>query len=127
MRAIHVLLVDDGEEFVNTLAERLELRGFVPETAYDGEQALLMIEKTRFDVVVLDLMMPGLSGIEVLKQVKVRQPELPVILLTGYGSTREGMDGMRHGAYDYLMKPLDIDQLIPVLEAAVGEKSGSLQ
>ncbi len=116
---MNVLLVDDEAEFVTTLAERLEFRGFPTKTARDGQQALLMVEEGAFDVIVLDVMMPDLSGLAVLRQVKARHPELPVILLTGYGSTRDGMEGMRLGAFDYLMKPVDIDELMSTLEAAL--------
>ena len=122
MSNIKVLLVDDEEEFVTTLAERLEIRGYEPHTSQDGEEALEMIDNNAYDVIVLDLMMPGLSGLEVMQQAKDNNPDLPVILLTGHGSTREGMEGMRHGAYDYLMKPLDIDELITKMDDAVGEK-----
>ncbi|MGM0452609.1 MAG: response regulator [Thermodesulfobacteriota bacterium] len=116
-----VLLVDDEEEFVTTLAERLEIRGYDPHTTQDGEQALEMIDNNVYDVIVLDLMMPGLGGLEVMQQAKNRHPDLPIILLTGHGSTREGMEGMRQGAYDYLMKPLDIDELITKMDQAVGK------
>jgi len=122
MSELRILLVDDEEEFVTTLAERLEIRGFAPQTATDGEQALEMIKNNDYDVIVLDLMMPGLNGLDVLQRIKRRTPDLPVILLTGHGSTREGMEGMRHGAFDYLMKPLDIDELITKLHEAVKEK-----
>lgn len=122
MSSIKVLLVDDEEEFVTTLAERLEIRGYEPHTSQDGEEALEMIDNNAYDVIVLDLMMPGLSGLEVMQQAKDKKPDLPVILLTGHGSTREGMEGMRHGAFDYLMKPLDIDELITKMDEAAGEK-----
>lgn len=124
MRELRVLLVDDEEEFVSTLAERLEIRGFAPRTATNGEQALQMIETDPYDVIVLDLMMPGMGGIDVLKEIKRLLPALPVILLTGHGSTREGMEGMQYGAFDYLMKPLDIDELITKIREAATGKTG---
>ncbi|MFP4392067.1 MAG: response regulator [Desulfohalobiaceae bacterium] len=117
---LKILLVDDEEEFVSTLSERLELRGYSTDTASDGQQALALLDATSFDIVILDLMMPGLSGLEILQQAKSLKPDLPIILLTGHGSTREGMEGMRLGAVDYLMKPLDIVELITKIEEAVG-------
>jgi DNA-binding response OmpR family regulator len=116
-----VLLVDDEHEFVSTLAERLNLRGIDAATAADGEEALRLVEEIRPRVVVLDLMMPGMSGIEVLQQIKRMHPEIRVLLLTGHGSTREGIEGMRVGADDYLMKPINIDELIEKLRKAASE------
>jgi two-component system OmpR family response regulator len=114
-----VLLVDDEEEFLTTLAERLELRGIQVKTATSGEEALRLIEADPPQVVVLDVLMPGLGGLEVLRLIKVGNPQLPVILLTGRGSTREGIEGMRLGAFDYLMKPLKLDELIVKMQEAV--------
>lgn len=118
-----ILLVDDEEEFVSTLSERLEIRGFDSKMATSGEQALSLIENHDFDAVVLDLKMPGMDGLEIMDHIKEKHPETPVILLTGYGSTREGMDGMQKGAFDYLMKPLDIDELISKIREAIGGPS----
>ncbi|MFP4670935.1 MAG: response regulator [Desulfohalobiaceae bacterium] len=116
---LKILLVDDEEEFITTLSERLELRGYSTDTASDGQQALAMLDATCYDVVMLDLMMPGMSGLEILQQAKRLKPDLPIILLTGHGSTREGIEGMRLGAVDFLMKPLDIVELITKIEEAV--------
>jgi len=116
-----VLLVDDEYEFVSTLAERLNLRGIDAAMASDGEEALRMVEEILPRIVVLDLMMPGMSGVEVLQQIKTRHPKICVILLTGHGSTREGIEGMRLGADDYLMKPINIDDLIEKMRKATGE------
>jgi DNA-binding response OmpR family regulator len=117
-----VLLVDDEEEFISALAERLTFRGIRARTATSGEEALAAIEREAPRVVLLDLMMPGMSGVEVLKQIRGLHPEIKVILLTGHGSTREGMEGMRLGAFDYLMKPLGIDELVEKLRGAVGSE-----
>ena len=122
MKDIRVLLVDDEEEFVSTLAQRLQIRGYTPGTANDGEAALNMIANTPYDVMVLDLMLPGLSGLEVLQEVKRQFPDLPVIMLTGQGSTREGMEGMHSGAFDYLMKPIDLDELMLKIDEAASKK-----
>ncbi|WP_300667530.1 response regulator [Desulfoluna sp.] len=114
-----VLLIDDEKEFVTTLAERLEIREFSTATAEDGETGLALIRKGTFDVVILDLLMPGMNGLETLKHIRHLAPDLPVILLTGHGSTREGMDGMRLGAVDYLMKPLAIEDLLEKIKEAL--------
>ena len=114
-----VLLIDDEEDFVTTLAERLQLRGFKTRFTTGGEQGLLLVRSESFDVIVLDLLMPGISGLEVLRQINEYDPHLPVILLTGHGGEREGSDGMRLGAFDYLMKPVDIDALIVKMNEAI--------
>lgn len=119
MDNLKVCIVDDEEEFVTTLAERLELRGFKAQIATDGENALHLIETDPPHVVVLDVMMPGMGGLEVLQRIKELNPQIPVILLTGHGDTKEGMEGMRLGAFDYLMKPLSIDDLIKKMQEAV--------
>ena len=115
---IKILLIDDEEEFISTLAERLELRGYQCRTAGDGESGIQMIENERFDIAILDLMMPGLNGLDTLRQIKTTNKELPVILLTGHGSTKDGMEGMRLGAFDFLIKPLDIYVLIEKIKSA---------
>lgn len=124
MEGLKVLLVDDEEDFVTTLAERLRLRGMNAETANNGEAALERIAASVPHVVILDVMMPGLSGLDVLKRIKTDNPQLPVILLTGIGSTKEGVEGMRLGAADYLMKPLQIEELIQKINDALAEASG---
>ncbi len=116
---IKVLLVDDEEEFSSTLAERLQMRGFEVSTASNGEDALQMIDTNLPDVMVLDLRMPGIGGIETLRHVQLIAPGLPVLLLTGYGSTEDGIKGMKLGASDYLMKPLNIDDLIDKMKEAM--------
>lgn len=122
MKNMKVLLVDDEEEFVTTLAERLELRGIQALAATDGEAALAMIESDCPQIVILDIMMPGLDGFEVLKRIKVQNSKLPVILLTGRGSTKEGVKGMQLGAVDYLMKPINIEELIKKMQAAIKDE-----
>ncbi len=119
MGELKVMLVDDEEDFTSALAERLELRGYKVFAFYDGEQALEEFESESPDVVILDIKMPGLGGIEVLKRLKTINASVPVLLLTGYGSTEEGIKGMQFGAYDYIMKPLNIDELINKLNEAL--------
>ena len=119
MDPIKILLVDDEREFVTTLAERLELRDMNVSMAMDGETALGIVENDRPQVVVLDVMMPGLSGLEVLEKIKAMDSKIQVILLTGHGATKDGIRGMQLGAFDYLIKPIDINELIEKLNEAV--------
>jgi DNA-binding response OmpR family regulator len=121
-----VLLVDDEVEFATTLAERLTLRGIEAVTVHDGEAALQRIAVDPPQIVVLDMMMPGLGGLEVLRLIKKNHPGIPVILLTGRGSTKEGIDGMDLGAYDFLMKPIKIEALVEKMKEAV-EQSTSVR
>jgi len=118
-KSIKILLIDDEEEFVTTLAQRLEYRGYTAQTAPDGQTGIDILVNSSFDIVILDLMMPGINGIDTLKQIKNNLPDLPVILLTGHGSTKAGIEGMHLGALDYLMKPLDINDLINKISLAL--------
>jgi len=118
MEKLKVLLVDDEEDFVSTLAERLQLRDIMTLIATDGDQALQIIDTDKPPVVVLDVMMPGIGGLDVLQQIKRSYPQTQVILLTGRGSTKDGIKGMRLGAFDYLMKPVKIEGLIQKLNEA---------
>lgn len=107
-----VLLVDDEEDFLKTLAERLETRGLKVVTATNGEKALAKIENETYDLIVLDLAMPGLDGIETLKRIKARQPDSEIIMLSGQGSIRTSIEAMKLGACDFLQKPVDINELM---------------
>lgn len=118
MDNLRVLLVDDEEELVETLAERLEIRGIDAEAVTCGEDALRLLLDYAFDVVLLDVKMPGISGLEVLKLIRRQRPATQVILITGHGSTEDGDNGMREGAFDYVVKPIDIDTLIGKMKAA---------
>ncbi len=113
-----VLLVDDEREFVSTLAERLQMRGFDLEVAFSGEQALELLENRIPEVMVLDLRMPGIDGLEVLRLVKRKYPRIQVIILTGHGSERDEEAARRLGAFDHLQKPVDINDLVLVMEQA---------
>jgi DNA-binding response OmpR family regulator len=119
MDGYRVLIVDDEEELVTTIAERLQIRGIQAQIATDGETALKMIEEDPPQVVVLDVMMPGIGGIEILQRMKAQNLQIPVILLTGYGSAEQGKEGMDLGAFDYLMKPCDLNMLISKIQEAV--------
>lgn len=119
MKKIKILIVDDEKDFAEALAERLELRGVEAEVRTDGEAALAFISETPPDVVILDIKMPGIDGFEVLRRIKASHPQLPVILLTGHSSIKDGIRGMELGANDYLLKPINIQELITKVEAAV--------
>lgn len=109
---IRVLLVDDEEEFVKIIKRRLELRSIVVETALDGNQALKLVVEFAPHVMILDLKMPYMDGLEVLKRTKEMAPDLPVIILTGHGNTEDEKEAYRLGCYDFLRKPAEIDMLL---------------
>jgi two-component system, OmpR family, response regulator CpxR len=113
-----VLLVDDEREFVETLSERLMLREIGSAVVYDGTEALRVATEEEPDVIVLDLKMPGIDGVEVLKRLKKDHPEMEVIILTGHGSARDRETCMQLGAFAYLEKPVDIEQLSKVMQEA---------
>ena len=113
-----LLLVDDEREFVQTLSERLLMRDVGSAVAYDGESALSLIDEEEPEVMILDLKMPGIDGIEVLRKVKQTRPEIEVIILTGHGSEEDRQVCMELGAFAYLQKPVDIDVLSDTLKRA---------
>ena len=113
-----LLLVDDEREFVHTLSERLLMRDMSPAVAYDGESALNILGEDEPEVMILDLKMPGIDGIQVLRQVKQTRPEVEVIILTGHGSDQDRDTCMSLGAFAYLQKPVDIDVLTETLNKA---------
>ncbi len=119
MEGLKILVVDDEKEFASTLAERLSMRGLDVKIALGGETALEMMASDPPEVMLLDVLMPGMGGLEVLRKTRSSHPNTKVILLTGHGSTRDGMEGMRQGACDYLMKPVKIEELMAKLEEAV--------
>lgn len=118
---IKILLVDDEKQFVDTLAERLAMRGFSARVAYDGPQALKAVEEPT-DVIVLDLRMPGMDGFEVLRSVKKSNPQVQVIILTGHGGDAEEQTAYRMGVYNFLKKPMDIDELLNSIRMAYRDK-----
>ena len=115
---ISVLLVDDEKDFVESLAERLQIRDFNVTTALSGDEALKLVEDSDFDVIVLDVQMPGKSGVETLKEIKNLEQLSQVIMLTGHATVKTAIEGMKSGAYDYLMKPTDTDELIEMINKA---------
>ncbi len=113
-----VLLVDDEKEFVQTLAERLKTRGLSVSTAASGPEALAKLEPLEFDVIIIDLSMPKMGGMDVLRRIKELDLDSEVIILTGYGTINAGVEAMKEGAYDFLEKPIQISHLFEkVLEA----------
>ncbi len=122
MRIIRLLLVDDEQRFVETLAKRLTARGFYVETASSGQQALDLLGTRPFDVVLLDVRMPGMDGIETLRNIGRLQPLVKVILLSGHASINVAVEGMRLGAYDYLLKPAELDDILAKVDAAFEKK-----
>ena len=119
---VRVLLVDDEEQFVETLAMRLEARDFAVATAFNGDQALDYVKGKDVDVVVLDVLMPGLSGIDTLRELKKIRPLTEVVMLTGHATVETAIEGMKLGAFDYLMKPTEIDELVEKINKAQGRK-----
>ena len=120
---VKLLLVDDEEIFVKTLAERLEARGFETTVAFDGDSAVTVIRDADVDVVVLDVLMPGRSGIDTLKEIKLLKPLTEVIMLTGNATVETAIEGMKLGAYDYLMKPTETADLVEKITSARKRKA----
>jgi DNA-binding NtrC family response regulator len=119
---IKVLLVDDEKGYLNVLSNRLSRRSIHATKAFSGAQAIQVLRKNDFDVVVLDLKMEGMDGIEVLKIMKKMAPELPVIILTGHGSQTAAKEGVSFGAFDYLTKPCEFMELIDKIKQAHHDK-----
>lgn len=115
---LKVLLVDDEEDLVRTMAERMEMRELGSEVALDGEEALAKLEEDIPDVMVLDLLMPGIDGMEVLRRVKKAYPQIEVIIMTGHGSDQDEQEARRLGAFAYVRKPVDMNVLMDVVRAA---------
>jgi len=113
-----ILLVDDEKDFVEMLGLRLEEIGERVTPAHSGRECLQVLEKKEIDVVILDILMPGMDGIATLKEIKSKHPLVEVIMLTGHGTTESAVEGMKLGAFDYLLKPARFDELTAKLEAA---------
>jgi len=120
MNKIKVLLVDDEEDLSLVLAERLEIRGFDARGVTSSEMALELLKDKDFDVVVVDVKMPGIGGIDLMRQIKLNNPKIEVILFTGHGSRKDGEMGLNEGAFDYLIKPVKIEDLMQKIEKAAG-------
>jgi DNA-binding NtrC family response regulator len=122
MREFNVLVVDDEEEFRDLTVKRLIKRGLKAQGAESGKQALEMLEHSHTDVVLLDVKMPGMDGIETLRHIRNLKPLVEVVLLTGHASVDSGIEGMKLGAFDYLMKPIELDPLLEKLADAYEKK-----
>ena len=118
MSKTKVLLVDDEVEFVSALSERLLLRNYDVRTANNALEALALIYKEPPDVVILDLRIPGMDGIEILKTIKKFDATIEVIMLTGHGDVQSVEEGMKSGAFEYIMKPVDISELTSKIDKA---------
>jgi len=113
-----VLIVDDEKDFTDTLSERLESRGMEVEAVDNGLKAVEKVESKTYDAVLLDLTMPGIDGIETLKRLLAKNPDLQVILLTGRGSIKTGVEAIKHGAAQFLEKPPDLENLVARIKEA---------
>ena len=123
MTIAKILLVDDEKPFVDTLMKRLKKRDIETKAAFNGQEALdRLSEDDSIEVVILDIKMPVMDGMTALKKIKNRHPLLEVIMLTGHATVETGIDGMKEGAFDYLMKPCDMEQLIAKVKEAAERK-----
>jgi DNA-binding NtrC family response regulator len=122
---IRVLLVDDAKDFIKYIKKRLDARGVLVSTAHSGLEALAVLNKETIDVVVLDVLMPDMDGIETLQKIKKTKPDLPVIMLTGHGTVESTAEGMRLGAADFLLKPCDADTVLKSIESAHAKSTNS--
>jgi two-component system, OmpR family, response regulator CpxR len=120
---VRLLLVDDEEQFVEVLAERLEARNLDVRKAFSGDEAIAKLQDQESDVVILDVLMPGKDGLETLREIKQIRPIVEVIMLTGHATVETAIEGMRLGAYDYLMKPSETEDLVKKISRAYRRKA----
>ncbi|MHC1725630.1 MAG: response regulator [Syntrophobacteraceae bacterium] len=120
---VRVLLVDDEREFIDTLGERLESRGLSVSKAESGNEALEKIQEENIDVVVLDVLMPGKDGVATLKEIKSIKPLLEVILLSGNATVEAAVEGLKQGAFDFLLKPTEVTDLMEKIALAFKRKA----
>ncbi|MBC8177830.1 MAG: response regulator [Deltaproteobacteria bacterium] len=123
MEEVRVLLVDDEVEFADTLAKRMKKRKLITSSVNSGEDALEFLGQNPTDVVILDVKMPGIDGIQTLREIKQQYPLIEVIMLTGHANVEVAIQGMEIGAFDYLMKPMAIDDLVYKIQDAYKKKS----
>lgn len=117
-----VLLVDDEEQFLDAFSKRLKGFGMKVETAPSGDEALKTIKGKQYDAIVLDLVMPGLDGIQTLKKLKEENPDMQIIMLTGHATASKGVEAMKAGAVDFMEKPVDMDKLLNLIGGAQRKK-----
>ena len=122
MDKFKVLIVDDEQDFLETILKRLKARKIDVTGAESGAKALELLRAQEYDVIVLDVKMPGMDGIETLKEIKKRKPLVEVIMLTGHASVESGIQGMQLGAFDYVMKPAALDELLEKIRQAYERK-----
>ena len=127
MNPTHVLIVDDEVQFVDAVVERLRLRGFEADGVTNGHDAMEALSKDSYEVVLLDVKMPGLGGLDLIRKIKEKWPGLRVVLLTGHGSTQDAEEGMQLGAFKYVMKPVSIEDLISIFGGTSGQERGNEQ
>jgi DNA-binding NtrC family response regulator len=126
MEERRILVVDDEVDFLETIVKRLRRREMDAHGVTSGEEALKILEKEPFDVVILDIKMPkGMDGIEVLRAIKNLRPEVEVLLLTGHASVETSIEGMKLGAFDYLLKPMRLEELLNKLGAAFEKRNAA--
>lgn len=118
-----ILIADDEKEFLEILAERLRTREFEVLEALDGEQAVAKVAENEVDVAILDVLMPNKDGLEALREIKAMKPLVEVLMLTGHATVETAIEGMKLGAYDYLMKPAELDDLVAKINRAAKRKS----
>ena len=127
MLTTNVLLVDDEVPFVETMTKRLSKRNLTILQAYSGPEALEVLKRKNVDVVILDVKMPGMDGIEVLREIKKDHPLVEVVMLTGHATIETGIEGMKLGAFDYLLKPIKLEELLVKLAQAFEKKDSHAQ
>jgi DNA-binding NtrC family response regulator len=120
---IKVLLVDDEKDFAEALAQRLGMRGFDVKTCFSGDEALNLVQEHEFDVIVLDVLMPGKDGVETLREIKCLKPLIHVIMLTGHATVETAIEGMKLGAHDFLIKPTATTDLLEKITKAYNLKT----
>jgi len=124
METMRVFIVDDEDDFRETIVKRLNARKIQAEGAASGIKALEVLKEKDFDVIVLDVKMPDMDGIETLRHIKNMKPEIEVIMLTGHASVEFGLKGMQLGAFDYVMKPAPLNELLDTIGQAFNKKRG---
>jgi len=122
-----VLLIDDKLEFLKVLSERLRLRGYEVTGVGSGGEALQAVEQSPFDVIVLDLVMPVMDGVETLRRLRALDPQAQIIVFSGYATSREVEQALALGATDFLAKPADLDTLMEHINQAIAKKGGVSQ
>ena len=118
----NVLVVDDEEQFLKVFSQRLEGRGLKVDTSASGEEALNKVKSKDFDAIVLDLVMPGMSGIETLKRIRSENPDVQIIILTGHGTIEKSVEAVKEGAVDFLEKPADLNKIMDKIAEAKEKK-----